>query len=44
MNTAININQIKLASLYGNFMRLDGGSMFGNAPKALWQKWIKPDD
>ena len=44
MNTNIKNNQIKLTSLRGNYMRLDGGSMFGNAPKALWQKWIKPDD
>jgi glyoxylase-like metal-dependent hydrolase (beta-lactamase superfamily II) len=28
----------------GNSMRLDGGSMFGNAPKALWQKWIHSDE
>ncbi|MGD9823830.1 MBL fold metallo-hydrolase [Desulfobacter sp.] len=28
----------------GNSMRLDGGSMFGNAPKALWQKWIAADE
>ena len=24
-------------------MRLDGGAMFGNAPKALWERWIPPD-
>jgi glyoxylase-like metal-dependent hydrolase (beta-lactamase superfamily II) len=24
-------------------MRLDGGAMFGNAPKALWERWITPD-
>ncbi|MCK5311382.1 MAG: MBL fold metallo-hydrolase [Desulfobacteraceae bacterium] len=35
---------ISIKSLCGNFMKLDGGSMFGNAPKALWQKWIKPDE
>ncbi len=28
----------------GNGMRLDGGSMFGNAPKALWEKWMPADD
>jgi glyoxylase-like metal-dependent hydrolase (beta-lactamase superfamily II) len=22
---------------------LDGGAMFGNAPKALWQRWLPPD-
>ncbi|NOX32654.1 MAG: MBL fold metallo-hydrolase [Deltaproteobacteria bacterium] len=25
-------------------MKLDGGAMFGNAPKALWTRWVKPDD
>lgn len=25
-------------------MRLDGGAMFGNAPRALWQRWLAPDD
>ena len=44
-NTDSNKNrQIRITSLCGNFMKLDGGSMFGNAPKALWQKWIKPDE
>lgn len=27
----------------GNSQRLDGGAMFGNAPKALWQRWVEPD-
>ena len=34
---------MKLNSLPGNTMRLDGGAMFGNAPKALWERWITPD-
>ncbi len=33
-----------LTSLAGNSQRLDGGAMFGNAPKALWTRWIEPDD
>ena len=33
-----------LTSLAGNSQRLDGGAMFGNAPKPLWQRWIAPDD
>lgn len=33
-----------LTSLLGNSQRLDGGAMFGNAPKALWTRWITPDD
>ncbi|MGI9309447.1 MAG: MBL fold metallo-hydrolase [Gammaproteobacteria bacterium] len=31
-------------SIEGNRQRLDGGAMFGNAPRALWQKWATPDD
>lgn len=34
---------MKLYSIEGNTQRLDGGAMFGNAPKAMWQKWIAPD-
>jgi len=33
-----------LTSLLGNSQKLDGGAMFGNAPKALWTRWITPDD
>jgi glyoxylase-like metal-dependent hydrolase (beta-lactamase superfamily II) len=33
-----------LTSLLGNSQRLDGGAMFGNAPKAMWEKWCAPDD
>jgi glyoxylase-like metal-dependent hydrolase (beta-lactamase superfamily II) len=32
-----------VTSLLGNDQRLDGGAMFGNAPKALWARWIAPD-
>jgi glyoxylase-like metal-dependent hydrolase (beta-lactamase superfamily II) len=28
----------------GNAQRLDGGAMFGNAPKAMWENWIAPDE
>lgn len=34
----------RLTALKGNSMKLDGGAMFGNAPKALWSRWIQPDD
>lgn len=34
---------IKLWSILGNSQRLDGGAMFGNAPRALWSRWIEPD-
>ncbi|WP_027484485.1 MBL fold metallo-hydrolase [Rhodanobacter sp. OR87] len=30
-------------SLLGNSQQLDGGAMFGNAPRALWSRWIVPD-
>ncbi|HET9627548.1 MAG TPA: MBL fold metallo-hydrolase [Kofleriaceae bacterium] len=33
-----------LTSVLGNSQRLDGGSMFGNAPRAMWEKWIAPDE
>ncbi|MGP3792349.1 MBL fold metallo-hydrolase [Pseudomonas sp. B392_1p] len=33
-----------LTTLLGNSQKLDGGAMFGNAPKALWQRWMQPDD
>lgn len=34
---------IRLWSIRGNSQKLDGGAMFGNAPRALWSRWIKPD-
>ncbi len=33
-----------LTTLQGNSQKLDGGAMFGNAPKALWQRWMEPDE
>jgi glyoxylase-like metal-dependent hydrolase (beta-lactamase superfamily II) len=35
---------MELFSIPSNRYRLDGGAMFGNAPKAVWQKWIPADD
>lgn len=35
---------MKLQPIEGNTQRLDGGSMFGNAPKALWSRWLQPDE
>ncbi len=35
---------MQLWSIDGNSQRLDGGAMFGNVPKALWTRWIEPDD
>ena len=34
---------MKLWSILGNSQRLDGGAMFGNVPRAMWEKWIQPD-
>lgn len=33
-----------LTSLVGNSQKLDGGAMFGNAPKSLWQRWMPADE
>ena len=34
----------RLWSVIGNSQRLDGGAMFGNVPRAMWEKWIVPDE
>ena len=35
---------MKLWSILGNSQKLDGGAMFGNAPRALWARWLPPDE
>lgn len=35
---------MKLWSILGNSQKLDGGAMFGNAPRAVWAKWLPPDE
>ena len=35
---------MKLWSLDGNRQKLDGGAMYGNAPRAVWAKWSPPDE
>src|SRR3546814_17912966 len=35
---------MKLWSIEGNSQKLDGGAMFGNAPRAMWAKWMAPDE
>ncbi|MCG8668002.1 MAG: MBL fold metallo-hydrolase [Pseudomonadales bacterium] len=35
---------MKIIPLLGNSQKLDGGAMFGNAPKALWQRWARADE
>jgi len=34
---------IRLWSIHGNSQKLDGGAMFGNAPRAMWSRWLQPD-
>ncbi|RZA22211.1 MAG: MBL fold metallo-hydrolase [Lysobacteraceae bacterium] len=34
---------MKLWSILGNSQKLDGGAMFGNAPKAMWERWATVD-
>jgi glyoxylase-like metal-dependent hydrolase (beta-lactamase superfamily II) len=35
---------VKLASIEGNTQRLDGGAMFGNCPRPVWERWAPPDE
>ncbi len=35
---------MKLWTIEGNRLRLDGGAMFGNVPRALWEGWFPADD
>ncbi len=39
----MNTGSMRLWSLLGNSQQLDGGAMFGNAPRAMWERWVKPD-
>ena len=34
----------RLWSVLGNAQKLDDGTMFGNAPKAMWSKWAPADE
>ena len=33
----------RITAIEGNRQWLDGGAMFGNVPRPLWEKWIAPD-
>ena len=35
---------MKFYSIEGNRQKLDAGAMFGNAPKALWSRWVEADE
>ncbi len=41
--TANGLPRRTLTTLYGNTQKLDGGAMFGNAPRSLWQRWFDAD-
>ncbi|MDP1834503.1 MAG: MBL fold metallo-hydrolase [Chlamydiales bacterium] len=34
---------MKIFAVEGNSQRLDGGAMFGNCPRALWERWTDVD-
>ena len=34
----------RILALEGNRQRLDGGSMYGNAPRVVWERWSPPDE
>ncbi|MBI5853274.1 MAG: MBL fold metallo-hydrolase [Planctomycetes bacterium] len=35
---------LRIDPVLSNHQRLDGGAMFGNAPRALWATWAPPDE
>ncbi len=35
---------MRILPVEGNRQRLDGGAMYGNAPRALWSRWSPPDE
>ena len=34
----------RIVPIEGNRQRLDGGAMFGNCPRVLWERWHPPDE
>jgi glyoxylase-like metal-dependent hydrolase (beta-lactamase superfamily II) len=34
---------MKITAIEGNHQKLDGGSMFGNVPRPMWERWASPD-
>lgn len=37
------MSRTQISEILGNGQSLDGGAMFGNAPRVVWEKWIAPD-
>lgn len=35
---------MQMFSVEGNTQKLDGGSMFGNCPRVVWERWAPADD
>lgn len=35
---------MKIDAVAGNSQRLDGGAMYGNCPRAVWERWSPPDE
>lgn len=35
---------MRIRSVLGNSQRLDGGAMFGNCPRAVWERWAPADE
>jgi len=38
------VNGRSWTTVEGNTQRLDGGAMFGNAPRAVWERWVDVDE
>ena len=37
------VTETRVTAVEGNSQWLDGGAMFGNVPRALWEKWVTVD-
>ena len=35
---------MRVSTVLGNRLRLDGGAMFGTVPRTVWSRWLVPDD
>ena len=38
------MSEVTVTAIEGNRQKLDGGAMFGNAPRSVWSQWIQPDE
>jgi glyoxylase-like metal-dependent hydrolase (beta-lactamase superfamily II) len=38
------VSIVTVTAIEGNRQQLDGGAMFGNAPRSVWSQWLQPDD